>query len=144
MATPSLLSGGHSFSAADNFAGCSTTACHGSVADAREKFTDIQEDISDKLANLATKINALGGGHDILQKDPADNQYHGYIDIYDSGSNTTGYWKNPDFGSPAFPTLTNAQFGAILNYQLIVRDGSLGVHNPSYTEKLLDKTLAAW
>jgi len=144
MATPSLLSGGHSFSAAGNFAGCSTTGCHGSATDAKEKLTELQGDISDKLAALATKINSIGGGHDILQKDPVDNKYHGYIDIYDASSNPTGYWKNPDFGTPTFPTLTNAQFGAILNYQLIFRDGSMGVHNPSYIEKLLDKTLAAW
>jgi hypothetical protein len=144
MATPSLLSGGHSFTAAGNFAGCNTTGCHTSMTASSSSFTGAQADITAKLATLATKINAIGAGHDILQKDPADNKYHGYIDIYDASSNPTGWWKNPANGTPAFPTLTNAQFGAIINYQLVFRDGSKGVHNYAYIKKLLENTIAAW
>ena len=142
MATPSALSGGHSFNATDNYAGCNTTGCHSSMNSTTAGATKTY--VTTKLADLATKINALGSGHDILQKDATDGLYHGYIDIYDASSNPTGYWKNPAYGTPAFPTLTNAQFGAILNYQLVMRDGSLGIHNPEYIEKLLENTLAAW
>jgi hypothetical protein len=78
-----------------------------------------------------------------LQKDPIDGKYHGYFDIYDAGANPAGYWKNPANGNPAFPALTNAQFGAILNFQLLVRDASGGVHNYAYTKKLLENTIAA-
>jgi hypothetical protein len=143
MATPSGFSGGHSFIAAGNFNGCNTTGCHSSMSTSNGNFTSVQTEIADLLAQLAAKINEIGVGHDILQKDPEDNQYHGNLNIYDSSSNSTGYWKNPANGSPALPALTNAQFGAILNYQLVVRDGSLGVHNYPYIKKLLENTIAA-
>ncbi|MCJ7448236.1 MAG: hypothetical protein MUO72_11115 [Bacteroidales bacterium] len=144
MAPPSGLAGGHSFNSAGNFAGCNTTSCHTTMSATNTTLTTAQTYITTKLTELATKINALGAGHDILQKDTEDNQYHGYIDIYDASSNSTGYWKNPDFGTPAFPALTNAQFGAILNYQLVFRDASKGVHNYLYIKKLLENTIAAF
>jgi nitrate/TMAO reductase-like tetraheme cytochrome c subunit len=143
MATPSGLAGGHSFNAAGNFAGCNTTDCHSNMSATSNSYKNSRNDISAKLDELAAKINAIGAGHDILQKDPADNKYHGYIDIYDAGSNPTGYWKNPAFGTPAFPAISNAQFGAILNFQLVVRDGSLGIHNYDYMMKLLENTIDA-
>jgi len=143
MATPSGLSGGHSFNSAGNFEGCNTTGCHTTMSATNATLTAAQDDIEAKLAELAAGINAIGAGHDILQKDPADNQYHGYFDIYDAGSNQTGYWRNPGLGSPAFPALTNAQFGAILNFQLVMRDASLGVHNYPYIKKLLEESIAA-
>jgi hypothetical protein len=107
-------------------------------------YTATRSAVDTKLAQLAAKINLLGGGNDILEKDATDGQYHGYFDIYDASANPDGYWRNPANGTPAFPTLTNAQFGAILNYQMIYRDGSHGVHNAPYITKLLDNTLAAW
>jgi len=144
MATPKELSGGHSFNAAGNYAGCNTTGCHSTMSATNTTLTTAQAYITSKLTELAAKLNALGAGHDILQKDPEDNQYHGYFDIYDQGSNPTGYWKNPDYGEPAFPALTNAQFGAIVNYQLVFRDASKGVHNYPYIKTLLDNSIAAF
>ena len=144
MAEPRTLSGGHSFSVAGLFTGCNIGGCHTNMSATSPTYTNAVDDITGLLSDLATKINAIGNGHDILQKDPEDGQYHGYIDIYDAGSNPTGYWKNPDMGNVAFPPITNAQFGAIINYQLAFRDGSTGVHNYQYTKKLLENTLAAW
>lgn len=141
MAKPTGLAGGHSFSAAGNFEGC--IACHPTMDEENATFTAVTTDIEELLAELATKINELGDGHDILQKDPADGMYHGYFDIYDRNANPTGYWKNPDLGNPALPALTNAQFGAILNFQMVVRDGSMGVHNYPYIKKLLENSIAA-
>lgn len=143
MATPSGFTGGHSFVVKGNFNGCNATGCHTGMSASSATLTAAQNDIKDLLNQLASKINAIGNGHDILQKDPVDNMYHGYFDIYDSGSNSTGYWRNPAFGTPALPALTNAQFGAILNFQLVVRDGSLGVHNYPYIKKLLENSIAA-
>lgn len=143
MATPSGLAGGHSFNAAGNFNGCNVSGCHTTMSATNTTFTAAVADVNTKLAALATKINAIGAGHDILQKDPTDNQYHGYFDIYDASANPTGYWKNPANGTPAFPALTNAQFGAILNFQLVVRDASKGIHNYPYVKKLLENTIAA-
>jgi hypothetical protein len=143
MAAPSGLAGGHSFNVAGNFAGCNTTGCHTTMSATNATLTAAKDDITAKIAELADKINAIGAGHDILQKDPADGLYHGYIDIFDAGSNPTGYWRTGASASPAFPALTNAQFGAIINFQLVVRDASTGVHNYPYIKKLLENTIAA-
>ncbi len=140
MAAPSGLKGGHSFAVAGNFNGCNT--CHTGLTATSPLFTATQTEIKGLIDALAAKINLIGAGHDILQKDPVDNQYHGYFDVFDA-SNPTGYWRNPANGSPAFPALTNAQFGAIINFQLLVRDKSLGVHNYPYMKKLLENTIAA-
>jgi hypothetical protein len=142
MSTPSAMSGGHSFVA--NFNGCNVSGCHTNMSATNTTYTAAVADIKTKLDQLAAKINAVGGGHDILEKDATDQEYHGYFDIYDASSNPDGYWKNPNLGNVAFPTLTNAQFGAILNFQLVKRDGSYGVHNYPYMKKLLETSLAAW
>ena len=105
-------------------------------------LTAAKADIATLITQLAADINAIGAGHDILEKD-ADGTYHGYFDIYDSGSNADGYWKNPNLGNVSLPALTNAQFGAILNYQMVVRGGGKGVHNYPYIKKLLEESIAA-
>jgi nitrate/TMAO reductase-like tetraheme cytochrome c subunit len=143
MATPSGLSGGHSFSSADNYSGCNVSGCHQSMNSTNPVLVAVREEITSKINQLAEKINSVGNGHDILQKDPESGQSNGYFDIYDNNSNPTGYWKNPDNGNPVFPTLTNSQFGAILNYQLIFRDASVGVHNYPYIKKLLEESISA-
>jgi hypothetical protein len=150
MASPTGLAGGHSFSAydeygaKDNFTGCNVTGCHSTMSSTNASYTTSVADIATKLGQLKDKINLIGAGHDILQKDPTDGKYHGYLDIYDASSNPTGYWKNPAQGNVAFPALTNAQFGAILNYQLVFRGGGNGIHNYPYMKTLLTNTIAAW
>lgn len=141
MPTPSGMSGGHSFIA--NFNGCNVSGCHSNMSATNPVYTAAVADINTKLEELAAKINAIGNGHDILERD-ADGSYHGYFDIYDAASNSDGYWRNPSQGNVAFPTLSNAQFGAILNFQLVSRDGSHGVHNYPYMKTLLENSLAAW
>ncbi len=143
MASPSGFSGGHSFVASGNFSGCNATGCHSGMSAANPGFTGTQDEVASKIAELADKINAIGAGHDILQIDPEDGLYHGYFDIYDANANPDGYWRNPANGTPAFPALTNAQFGAIINFQLVVRDGSLGIHNYPYIITLLENTIDA-
>ncbi|MFN8240861.1 MAG: hypothetical protein U0X39_08935 [Bacteroidales bacterium] len=144
MATPSGLAGGHSFEVAGNFNGCNVSGCHTTMSATNATYTAAVADVSTKLAALATKLNAIGAGHDILQKDPTTGAYNGYLDIYDASSNPTGYWKNPANGTPAFPALTNAQFGAIINFQMVTRGAGKGVHNYPYIKTLLENTVAAW
>ena len=144
MAEPTALAGGHSFKAAGNFKGCNVAGCHTTMSASNATFTATQTEIEGLLEDLADKINLIGAGNDILQLDPDDGHYHGYFDIYDANANPTGYWKNPANGTPAFPALTNAQFGAVINYQLAYRDGSMGIHNAPYIKTLLTNTLAAW
>jgi hypothetical protein len=92
------------------------------------------------------------------------NNYDGYLNIYDPSSNPTGptynngatlkMFQNPSPGSwttaqlafnSSLPKLilTNAQFGAIINFQLALRDYSLGIHNTKYTRTLLTNSIAA-
>jgi hypothetical protein len=155
MATPIGLAGGHSFNAydeynaKDNFNGCNVTGCHSTMGTTNTSYVaatskTVATGIPYKLNALAAKINLIGAGHDILQKDPLTGLYNGYLDIYDAASNPSGWWKNPANGTPAFPTLTNAQFGAIINFQLVLRGGGNGVHNYTYMAKLLDNSTAAW
>jgi hypothetical protein len=155
MASPTGLAGGHSFNSAGNYTGCNTTNCHSGMSADNTTLKDAQSYVTSKLEELAVKINAIGGENDVLQKDPEDGYYHGYFDIYDPGSNAEGKYKSPSTTGwtteqktynnslPALPSMTNAQFGAILNYQLIFRDASKGVHNYPYIRKLLDNTLTA-
>jgi hypothetical protein len=89
------------------------------------------------------------------------NNYDGYLNIYDPINNPNGITNNPGgtFQSPSpssswtaaqtslnltLPkiTLTNAQMGAIINFQLCLREYSLGIHNFKYTKALLVNTTA--
>jgi hypothetical protein len=153
MATASGLAGGHSFSAVGNFNGCAATGCHSSTTSAKDLYTAAKTEITTLLTTLEDEINALGGTNgDILQAEE-DGTYHGYLSIYDPSSNPNGNYKNPGSTSSwtqaqkdinaALPSmvLTNAQFGAILNYQMVYRGGGMGVHNKPYMKALLQNTI---
>jgi hypothetical protein len=89
------------------------------------------------------------------------NNYDGYMNIYDPVNNPLGPAYNTTvFQNPSPSTtwnaaqtaynltlpkivLTNAQFGAIINFQLCLRDFSLGIHNTKYTRTLLTNSIAA-
>ncbi|HEX2969880.1 MAG TPA: hypothetical protein VHO46_12340 [Bacteroidales bacterium] len=139
MAAPSAMSGGHSF--IPNFNGCNGTGCHTDMSATNAGYVALRTQFSQLITTLGNSLNAIGGGHDILQRDPTDNQWHGYVDIYDAAANTTAFFGAP--GNPVFPALTNEQFGALINFQLLVRDGSMGIHNPNYMMQLLQNTITA-
>ncbi len=158
MAEISGRSGGHTFFAAGNFKGCNTTDCHTDVDDESGPFwTSPREEIGGLLNDLAAKINEIGGGVDILHTDDSeanlwagltDGDYDGYLNIYDPSANPEGYWRNItnntpiNLAKPKFPSLTNAQVGAMVNFQLCLRDYSLGIHNYKYTKALLENSIA--
>jgi hypothetical protein len=89
------------------------------------------------------------------------NNYDGYLNIYDPSTNPSGgvyntsMFQNPSpssswtAGQTAYNltlpklTLTNAQMGALINFQLVLRDYSLGIHNTKYATTLLTNTIAA-
>jgi len=89
------------------------------------------------------------------------NNYDGYLNIYDPVNNPLGPSYNTTvFQNPAPATtwnaaqtaynltlpkivLTNAQFGAIINFQLCLREYSLGIHNTKYVRTLLTNSIAA-
>lgn len=171
MAEMNGKSGGHTFFAAGNFKGCNQDGCHTGVdATSASFWTGPRTDIKNLLDQLAAKLNI--NGVDMLNRNPdaeanmwvanSTNKYDGYLNIYDPinnpagpDNNPTGVFRNPspssswsqaqkDFNA-TLPTITitNAQMGAIINFQLCLRDYSLGIHNYKYTKTLLQNSIAA-
>jgi hypothetical protein len=156
--------GGHTFWAKGNFNGCNTTNCHPGLTSSSSLWTATRADVKALLDALADKINAVGNGTPILhsESDPeanlwADNttgKWDGYLNIYDPSTNPGGAWKNPgSTGSytqaqkdinnalPTFPSLTNGVMGAMINFQMCLREFSLGIHNTNYTKALLQGSI---
>jgi hypothetical protein len=123
----------------------------------------------DLLNALAAKL--VVNGVEILNRDKdatnlwvglTKNNYDGYLNVYDPSlnnpalgtDNVTGPFQNPAPSSSwtadqkAFNltlpklSLTNAQYGAILNFQMCLREYSLGIHNFAYSKALLTNSIA--
>lgn len=170
MAPMSGKAGGHSFFAKGNFNGCNASGCHTGVnASSANYWTAPRAEIKTLLDNLAAALTI--GGVDILNRNPdaehnlwaanTTNKYDGYLNIYDPINNPEGLTNNAQvFQNPSpssswsaeqkatnltLPkiTLTNAQMGALINFQLCLRDYSQGIHNFKYTKALLQNSLTA-
>ena len=134
--------GGHNFTMKEgteiNLDGCKT--CH---ADATTY------DINGKQTEIKGLLNQLGNKLDIyLDKDASHpviaglaKDWSGYIDIYDASNNPDGAYRNAASGNVAFVVSPKVAAG-IVNFQLVLRDRSLGVHNYAYTKALLTNTIA--
>jgi hypothetical protein len=171
MATQTGNAGGHTFVATGNYSGCNVDGCHASapLSASSSKVTDITSSVKGKIDALAAKLKI--GTIEILSRNPdatsnlwygkSTNNYDGYLNLYDPASNPAGEANNPGgvFQNPSpsnswtaeqkahnltLPklTLTNAQMGAIINFELCLRDYSLGIHNTSYTKALLNNSIA--
>lgn len=163
--------GGHTFSAIANFSTCNVTGCHTTpiTASTTTLWTNPRTEIKTLLATLAAKLTV--NGVEIMNRngDPATNlwygitanNYDGYLNVYDPITNPTAQTYNASsfrfVGTPpsswsqaqkdynaTLPilTLSNAQMGALINFQLCLRDYSLGIHNFQYTKALLTNTIA--
>ncbi len=167
MANPMTgIAGGHSFNVRNakesalgsgttwNFNGCNVTGCHidEPLDKTSAKWVNTRASVQTLLNQLADKINAAGGGHDILHREASSanlwwglttNNYDGYLDIYDAASNPAGYWKMSGSAQPKFPKLLNVQVGALINFQFCLREYSLGIHNTAYVTALMTNTIAA-
>jgi len=171
MGTMVGRSGGHTFSAAGKFDGCNVAGCHTTAITSASTtlWVNPRAEIKKLLGDLAAKLTV--GGVDILNRngDAASNlwygittnNYDGYLNIYDPITNTTAQTYNAKsfkyVGTPpstwsaeqiaynsTLPTITlsYAQMGAIINFQLCLRDYSLGIHNFAYTKALLTNSIA--
>jgi hypothetical protein len=119
-----------------------------------ENFSvNIDYNLDNNVENVTVGVNLWYG----LTK----NNYDGYLNIYDPSSNPSGsvyngsMFQNPSpstswtAGQTAYNltlpklVLTNAQFGAIINFQLCLREYSLGIHNAKYVRTLLTNSIAA-
>ncbi len=162
-------SGGHTFSALGKFDGCNATGCHSTAIDAKNTtlWINPRAEIKTLLDNLAAKlvvVKANGTKVDILNRNSdavsnlwigiTTNNYDGYLNVYDptlapnaglQNSSPGGSWsadqKALNLKLPKV-SLTNAQYGAIINFQLCLRDYSLGIHNFNYTKALLTNSIA--
>jgi hypothetical protein len=113
------------------------------------------------ILNRNGNTNEADGGVN-LWAGVTTNNYDGYLNIYDPITNPLMEKYNAKsfqyIGTPpsswsqaqkdynaTLPkiTLTNAQMGAIINFQLCLREYSLGIHNTTYTKVLLDNSIAA-
>jgi len=166
MAPITGASGGHSFKAKGNFNGCNISGCHTDLSAKSTKITDVQNEIKKLLNDLGAKLTS--DGVSILNTNPntdeelgsvnlwaglTDKKFDGYLDVYDPTLNPDGKLKN---GNPASTWsaeakaqnailtnlhLTNAQMGAIINFQFGLREYSLGIHNYAYVKYLLTNSL---
>ncbi len=124
MSTPyGYMAGGHSWNMTYsahggpetlNNTGCLTSLCHTSATTVATLFASVQTDVEAKLATLEAQLVAAG----IYDNDPT-------VELA-----KTGTFK------------ANAVL-AYLNYDAVVQDKSMGVHNPQYIRTLLDNSIAA-
>ncbi len=148
-----------------NFKGCNTSGCHTTMSATNASFTGTMTATKTLLADLADKLRTPTG-EEIMHKntDATANifapltaaGYDGYLDIYDPSTNPDGVIRNHAPASswtaaqkadnllkPSLGDLLNVQWGAIINFQMCLREWSLGVHNPPYSQALLNNTLDA-
>ena len=150
-----------------NFSGCNASdACHKSdpMSAIAAKFVNTRTADKLLLDSLAADINAIGSGHNILHSATGlasdgtlnnlwdgvtSGNFDGYLDIYTPGTNDNGYWADPylknntiNNSKPKFPSLTLGQTGALINFQLCLREYSLGIHNTDYAAALMTNSIA--
>ena len=152
-----------------NVAGCHADSPI-TAATTSKYWKQTRDEVKTLLDNLAAKLTV--NGVDILNRNNdaehnlwiglTKNNYDGYLNVYDPVNNPDFATKNPGgtFQNPSpanawtaeqkalnltFPklSLTNAQYGAILNFQLCLREYSLGIHNTAYTKTLLTNSITA-
>jgi len=163
--------GGHTFSALGKFDGCNVEGCHSTAITSatttlwlnpRNEIKKLLSDLSAKLTEGGVEImNRNGDSATNLWYGITANNYDGYLNVYDPITNPAGTTYNTTsfkfVGNPpaswsqaqkdynaTLPvlTLSNAQMGALINFQLCLRDYSLGIHNFAYTKALLTNTIA--
>ncbi len=166
MAPITGRAGGHTFVAKGNFNGCNVTGCHTDLTSSSTTFwKTTRTEIQTLLNTLGTKLNTVGGTTPILHSDGTESnlwagltsgKWDGYLDVYDPSSNSSGAWKNPapsnswtadqkatNNALPVFPSLKNVNVGAMINFQMVLREYSLGIHNYKYTKALLQNSIEA-
>jgi len=162
--------GGHTFKAEGNLTTCNQTGCHSTpvTPTSTTLWVNPRAETKKLLEELAAKLT-VDGVEILNQSDDAEanlwyghtsKNYDGYLNVYDpslnpgGGANETGPFQNSapsgswtqaqkDFNK-TLPklSLTNAQYGAILNFQMCLREYSLGIHNFAYTKALLTNSKA--
>jgi len=155
-----------------NVTGCHTTAITSASTTLwkgpRDEIKLLLDNLAKKLTvggvdilNRNPNTNETLGGVN-LWAGITTNNYDGYLNVYDPITNPTGQTYNTksfkyvaattpstwtaeqkayNDGLPVL-TLSYAQMGALINFQLCLRDYSLGIHNFAYTKALLTNSIA--
>lgn len=171
MAEMTGKAGGHTFTAKGNFNGCNVSGCHSAnpiTSSSTTTWITPRVAIKTLLNTLAGKLkqgsvdflNRNGDATTNLWTGLTTNNYDGYLNVYDPVNNPAG----PTYNTSSFrnPTTTgftaaqittnnslpkmnlkNVQMGALINFQLCLRDYSLGIHNYAYTTALLQNSIDA-
>jgi hypothetical protein len=162
-------SGGLTSSTTWNFNGCNASGCHDKTGPVsatntgywtfpRNTIKGLLEQLAAKLVENGTEImNKSNDAEANLWYGLTSKNYDGYLNVFDpvnNPTNTTGCFQNASPSSSwsaadkaknlTFPKLhlTNAQMGAIINFQFCLREYSLGIHNYKYSKALLTNTIA--
>ena len=153
-----------------NQTGCHSTAVTSSSTtlwvNPRNEIKGLLESLAAKLTVGGVEIlNRSNDPEGNLWYGHTSKNYDGYLNVYDPSlnnpnapgdyyANTTGPFQNPNPSSSwsaadkaynlTLPklSLTNAQYGSILNFQMCLREYSLGIHNFAYTKALLTNSIA--
>lgn len=144
------FAGGHTWgmtdvvSGAENMEACKQ--CHPN-SDTNFDINGGQTEIENLLAQLGNSLDAY------LEKE--DGKYTGYLDIYDPISNSNGRyqakagsgWSQEQKDANALlPLLKDAGFtnlhgAAFIDFVMVTKDHSLGIHNPPYIHALLQNAI---
>ena len=147
-----------------NFKGCNVTGCHTGLSATSTLWTATRTENQTLLNNLAAKLNKVGGTTNILHSETdgelnlwaglTTGNFDGYLNIYDPSTNPNGYWKNPaptnswtldqkTYNSTltTLPSLKAGVLGSMINFQLCLREYSLGIHNNKYSKALLQNSI---
>jgi hypothetical protein len=134
----------------------------------RQNWTTPRAAVKTLLTTLAGKLKQ--GGVEFLNRNGdattnlwaglTTNNYDGYLNVYDPVNNPAGpTYNTTSFRNPSITGFTtaqiatnnslpkmnlkNVQMGALINFQLCLRDYSLGIHNYAYTTALLQNSIDA-
>jgi len=152
-----------------NATGCHTTPINSSNS---TYWVNPRTEIKKLLDDLAAKLTVAGVDIMSRNRDAehnlwyglTTNNYDGYVNVLDMQNNPDGklynttlfqnpsapsapnqYWSQADLDyNKTLPklNLTNGQYGALINFQMCLRDYSLGIHNFQYTKALLTNSIA--
>jgi hypothetical protein len=146
--------------------GCHATSGSASMSTSNTQWIALRDTVQRKLDTISAHLTRDAGlkwpAQDFFYKQPwiskntwaavTPQGYDGEVNIYGTSyltgnirsASTTGFSTAQiayNKTLPKFPRLSNAEMGAIINFQLVVEDFSDGVHNPDYVLALLDATI---
>ena len=154
MATPiGNKGGGHTFkvgyvpegatTTSYNFAGCNTTACHGTsgaITATSAKWKTVRDEMTGKIRQLAVMMmDSTVVGNFTIKK---AGKFNPWITMAISTAGDTSYAANAGSGSSVLQIKPAMKAGALWNFQMAVYEASHGIHNTAYTRSLLDASIA--